>query len=1815
MPPNFSFYPPAPPKCPRAPLRLRPAQPTVLSDEAMAKLPTDMIADGSEAMPKTAGATSPIILRDEDEDMDVVNKEVLATSSASTTTTHARLGNNLTLMNNEEGGGFVHPSHPIGRLVSRRGREVIPLAHRDGLTQSMTQAHQQAHQIALSNGYAQSISDQYSQLAQRVDSTILQPQLYPYPTEQHLAHVRGPEFFSHNHAGAVTGSARPISMSQEHDQQQLVYALKMEQQLVASAPGGKVPVIYAPTRSPGYSETKNYSHPEQIHVQGNAFQALGNEQQRVTSTPGVLVHSPKRSLGNSETKCYSYQELIRAQGIVVPDGIPRNNLSDRPSYEPDLSFMQGVVCGLTNENCLGPPRNQSPRFHGNYQVHNSGASNAYADQFFIPGMAEKREQFRGMQQPAPGVDHALEMPYDLYSAGLNHQPSRTTPQGPQSSIAEQNGEPRVLNKKSAGATPSQNNVDDASWIDNIFDDSSSSKKIEAYGDGASRNESSRISMRTSSHESSSTSGVALQDDKKNNRNLVSSPVEAVGGSLSNSARVSSGSHRIGTGKKGEEENREQYNGGNSNKSENSSRKGEVESQLPESSAEKIDSLISAWLSRRNKVSKSDSQRPEPAMNEKLPKARKWQPDDTSKSMDIVTDSMRQSKHGQGASVTNRSTQSELHISSSQSTSRQKAQIKPMAEGIVSPAKPCQDDDSEEIISTEVPKTKRKRSVGRPRKKPRKQKSAQHPPFTFHCPHCAKDFTFNHAAGPATFAVHVKGCKKKVRYASSSGGRNSNTGSTEDGKKQRTSNLRRSRRGCQSKPTDAVESKVEMRACRKSPRCKNISAPIIEASSESENDSSSKSENDSMGDEASNAKKESSSSHGSKKTLRNGSRKPKGCRSSYLYFANAACIKEEFKGIGAANRSSMIGQRWREMTSKERKPYDELAKKDLVRYRKEKAEYQSDSDNSISAPNESSRKPSKDDSVAASREVSGKPSRDNYASRESSRKPSKVEKETTSQTIRARSSYPYAPMGQLWLDKSFIDLRTRKNIDAGVGKINMNGESTLIGRRWVWDEGYFVDARFDRQTMNRGRQVEISLLKSGCKCGVKHSPPPLKKKSSVSSTANGRQPARGARRSERSTNASNSSCIASQLANGQLDPHTLISCEEYELGPEYRFVKETSVMAESVQPFMVRVNPDATFLADLHAHLCSSEIIGLLGGYYSNEEKCIYIQAAFPCKATERADSGQTDVEMDPVGQIYATEAIANHGMSVVGWYHSHPDFQPNPSITDIENQANYQQLFHADRPVSSSNSPTDSPFVGLIVGTYDNKNPTSQSVMRWFHVRPRDTSEGKSINYPMNLKTTNRHYRNMTFHDDNTTENIRCSMTRHGKVIRRVHESRFLSCPISGVNDSEKKYANEANEGLQQARQANATYGQKENMCTEIRGAEIEVNCMDKPAPLNPAHSPKDEQVTGANCPRSQKGSLVQCLEICSGNGSQVQRNAAIAEVHSPSNRSEDEQEPKLSLIATGDSPLLLSESLFARAEGKEVMSHHSARPLYFTEKERSILEMICGTIPDDVSAGIIWFAVEREQRIPPKGDIDGKLLKSPSVPASSRSIFELLLAQTCSSPRSLRTKLYSIVRCLGDKEHPASTDELNENDVAIFHNIDVMLGHYAPKSNRINPFTTWSGAGDKGNISKDFLGPNAEPWADFYLTTILKMKAEPSEDGRSWQGGVKIKRGHKIASCLLKWARIMQIGATDHRLDKCRAFPCDNSRGGGLRFDHEHKLYDEVETANGATPQHCRHIYFVSEVMRLLAARWRECGARSGARQALPRRRGRPTSRLQSLD
>jgi len=100
------------------------------------------------------------------------------------------------------------------------------------------------------------------------------------------------------------------------------------------------------------------------------------------------------------------------------------------------------------------------------------------------------------------------------------------------------------------------------------------------------------------------------------------------------------------------------------------------------------------------------------------------------------------------------------------------------------------------------------------------------------------------------------------------------------------------------------------------------------------------------------------------------------------------------------------------------------------------------------------------------------------------------------------------------------------------------------------------------------------------------------------------------------------------------------------------------------------------------------------------------------------------------------------------------------------------------------------PFVGLIIGTYG-RNPTSQSVMRWFHVTKKGVStqnlssqergnigvqkgkgddNTKGVNFPMNLHVTHRKYRKLNkkscLQDCESVAKMRLKLTTSGESIR-----------------------------------------------------------------------------------------------------------------------------------------------------------------------------------------------------------------------------------------------------------------------------------------------------------------------------------------------------------------------------------------------------------------------------------------------------------------
>ena len=174
---------------------------------------------------------------------------------------------------------------------------------------------------------------------------------------------------------------------------------------------------------------------------------------------------------------------------------------------------------------------------------------------------------------------------------------------------------------------------------------------------------------------------------------------------------------------------------------------------------------------------------------------------------------------------------------------------------------------------------------------------------------------------------------------------------------------------------------------------------------------------------------------------------------------------------------------------------------------------------------------------------------------------------------------------------------------------------------------------------------------------------------------------------------------------------MVECERYRVGS---------------QPWRLELASAAALVMDFHAHLCTDEIIGFLGGTYDASARVLRVARALPARRLHLGGTGRNasvEVELDPESVPEIVDALDADGLRVVGWYHSHPVFVTHPSLRDVENQANYQGLFEG-APIRDGDGDGDedragagaAPFVGGIVGPYDAENADATSDVRWFHV-------------------------------------------------------------------------------------------------------------------------------------------------------------------------------------------------------------------------------------------------------------------------------------------------------------------------------------------------------------------------------------------------------------------------------------------------------------------------------------------------------------------
>ncbi|KAM4759007.1 MPN domain-containing protein isoform 2-T2 [Cyanocitta cristata] len=135
------------------------------------------------------------------------------------------------------------------------------------------------------------------------------------------------------------------------------------------------------------------------------------------------------------------------------------------------------------------------------------------------------------------------------------------------------------------------------------------------------------------------------------------------------------------------------------------------------------------------------------------------------------------------------------------------------------------------------------------------------------------------------------------------------------------------------------------------------------------------------------------------------------------------------------------------------------------------------------------------------------------------------------------------------------------------------------------------------------------------------------------------------------------------------------------------VEVTSFAAiNKFQPFNVAISSNVLLLLDFHSHLTRSEVVGYLGGRWDTNTQLLTVLRAFPCR-TRLGDAEAAGAVEEEICQ-----SLFLRGLSLVGWYHSHPFGPALPSLHDIDAQMDYQLKLQG-----SGNG--FQPCLGLICGT------------------------------------------------------------------------------------------------------------------------------------------------------------------------------------------------------------------------------------------------------------------------------------------------------------------------------------------------------------------------------------------------------------------------------------------------------------------------------------------------------------------------------------
>lgn len=159
----------------------------------------------------------------------------------------------------------------------------------------------------------------------------------------------------------------------------------------------------------------------------------------------------------------------------------------------------------------------------------------------------------------------------------------------------------------------------------------------------------------------------------------------------------------------------------------------------------------------------------------------------------------------------------------------------------------------------------------------------------------------------------------------------------------------------------------------------------------------------------------------------------------------------------------------------------------------------------------------------------------------------------------------------------------------------------------------------------------------------------------------------------------------------------------------------------IQPFLVSISTNAALVIDFHCHLTTSEVVGYLAGHWDVNAHVACVTAAYPCRCR------LNDTELAPLVEEDIARAIEHRKLSLIGWYHSHPNAPPTPTLRDVEAQLDYEIR------MKGSSDAAYLPCIGFICSPYLEDSVSLESSLSSFWVVPPPESKPHEYGKPMQM--------------------------------------------------------------------------------------------------------------------------------------------------------------------------------------------------------------------------------------------------------------------------------------------------------------------------------------------------------------------------------------------------------------------------------------------------------------------------------------------------